>query len=134
MRKRLFLGILTLLLMFTACDDKKITTVYSTGCIGFTSSYTTESKWQDLDEYMDKTVDSYNKTITFESETISENDNKAASFVETQMTKVDKDKVSSFIKGNDTYIYGIRKANANGSYTVVKAYKFDKDGCEEYKD
>lgn len=133
MKKGIYLVILTISVLLFSCGKKEITTQYSIGCLGFSTSYLSDSQWQQLEDYL-TSVASYNKVINFESKTISENDKKAADFFATQMESIDAGKVCSYIEEPDYFIYGIRTLNSDGSYRIIKAVKFDSESHEDYKE
>lgn len=135
MKKKILLGILSVVFLLTACkEDKMIVTIYTTGCIGYSTSAESHTQWHEIDLYMGEHIDSYNKEINFESPTVAENDTKAIKFIEDQMKKIDEGKVCSYIDTPDQYIYGIKKRKVDGSYKVVKAYRFESGGVSEYID
>ena len=134
MRKIFFLCLVAFAFLLTSCNDKLMTGFYITGCVGYTSSSASTTEWQEIDNYMSARVESYNQNVSFEGKSVVEIDKMAADFVEIQISKIDKEYVSSLIKSNDTYIYGISRRKSGGGVSVVKAYVFDKDGCTEYKE
>lgn len=133
MKKGIYLVILTISILLFSCGKKEITTQYSIGCIGFSTSQLSDSQWQQLEDYLNSVV-SYNKVINFESKSISENDKKAADYFATQMESIDAEKLCSYIVEPDYFIYGIRTLNSNGSYRIIKAVKFYSESYEDYSE
>ena len=73
----------------------------------------------------------FNKLVTFENKTVTENDAEALAYFDKQMEKVDTAYVCTLLTGEDYYIYGIATLDQNNNYRYIKAIKFMKDGAEE---
>ena len=65
MKKAIFMAVVSLALVFTACKDKKVTTQYTIGNLGYQSGSVQGSQWTELQDYFGKTVE-YNKIVDFE--------------------------------------------------------------------
>lgn len=116
-------------LLLGACKDKLVSTTYTIGCLGFQySAVNPSSEWQAIEDYMSSKV-TYNKLVTFDNKTVTENDAEASAYFDMQMAKVDTAYVCSLLKEDDYYIYGIATQNSDGSYRNIKAMKFSEDGA-----
>lgn len=128
MKKVVIAAVVCMSLLLGACKDKLVSTTYTIGCLGYQSAAVNPSDWQAIEDYMSSEV-VYNKLITFENKTVTENDAEARSYFDSQMSKVDTAYVCSLMTGNDYYIYGIASQNSDGSYRYIKAMRFTKDGA-----
>lgn len=112
-----------------ACKDKMVSTTYTIGCLGYQySAVNPSSDWQAIQDYMSSNV-TFNKLVTYENKTVTENDAEASAYFDSQMAKVDTAYVCSLLEENDYYVYGIATQNADGSYRYVKAMKFSENGA-----
>jgi major membrane immunogen (membrane-anchored lipoprotein) len=128
MKKVVIAVVVCMSLLLGACKDKLVSTTYTIGCLGYQYGAVNPSDWQAIEDYMSSTV-TYNKLVTFENKTVTENDAEAKAYFDTQMAKVDTEYVCSLMMGNDYYIYGIATQNTDGSYRYVKAMKFSENGA-----
>ncbi|MCR4878574.1 MAG: hypothetical protein K5901_04600 [Bacteroidales bacterium] len=133
MKKAIFMVVVSLALVFTACKDKKVTTQYTIGNLGYQSGSVQGSQWTELQDYFGKTVE-YNKIVEFEGKSLAENDAQAREFCQKEIEKIDTAYVCSLLVSSDFFIYGIATLNASGEYRIVKALKFSEDGTEEVSD
>lgn len=129
MKKVVFAVVVCLSLMLSACKHK-VETTYTIGCLGFQYTNIEDSDWQAIDEYLKANVD-YNKQVTFEGVSLSENDAQARSYFYEQESKLDEEYICSKLKGMDFYIYGIATLNADGSYRNVAGKKFTAIGSQD---
>jgi hypothetical protein len=130
MKKIVFVAIAVVALFLGGCKDKKITTQYTIGCLGYQYGASGESDWEAVDPYFQSHVD-YNKIVEFEGKTTAENDAQAVKYFDEQMTKIDTAYVCSMFSGSDYFIYGIATLYASGNYRFVKAMKFQEGGAVE---
>jgi hypothetical protein len=131
MRKFVFAAIICLSVVLGACKHN-VTTEYTIGCLGYQYGSVEGSDWQDLEDYF-KTHVEFNKVVTFEGNSLAENDKQARELYDEQMSKIDAEYVCTLLNGTDYYIYGIATLNAGGDYRYVKAMKFEAQGAEELK-
>ena len=129
MKKVVIAVIVCMSLFLGACKDKMVSTTYTIGCLETQYGSVTASEWQSIEDYFSANV-AFNKLVTFENKTASENDAEARAYCERQIVKLDTAYVCSLIAGTeiDYYIYGIETLNADGSSRYIKAIKFNKDG------
>lgn len=130
MKKIVFVAIAVAALCLGGCKDKKITTQYTIGCLGYQFGSPDESNWEAVDLYFQSHVD-YNKIVEFEGISLAENDAQARAYYDEQMVKVDTAYVCSMLTGSDYFIYGIATLNASGDYRYIKAMKFQEGGAVE---
>jgi major membrane immunogen (membrane-anchored lipoprotein) len=128
MKKVVIAVVVCMSLLLGACKDKLVSTTYTIGCLGYQYGAVNPSDWQAIEDYMSSNV-TYNKLVTFENKTVTENDAEASAYFDTQMAKVDTAYVCSLMEGNDYYIYGIATQNTDGSYRYIKAMKFSENGA-----
>lgn len=133
MKKAIFMAIVSLALVFTACKDKTVSTQYTIGCLGYQSGMMEDTEWEALENYFSTHVD-YNKHVVFEGKSLAENDAQAKALYESQAEKLDKEYVCSLIGGGDYFIYGIATVNADGGYRIIKAMRFQESGTMEVED
>lgn len=129
MKKALCMVLMALAVVLPACKDK-VTTQYTIGCLGVQSNAMSDSQWGELEDYFQSTVE-YNKLVSFEGGSLSENDAQARKFYAEQMEKVDTAYVCSLMSGSDYFIYGIATLTANSGYRFVQAVKFEHSGVSE---
>lgn len=127
MKKIVFVAIAVVALCLGGCKDKKITTQYTLGCLGYQYGSVEGSSWEDIESYFKSQVD-YNKIVEFEGLSVAENDAQAIAYFDEQMAKIDTAYVCAMFSGSDYLIYGIATLYASGAYRFVKAIKFQKDG------
>jgi predicted aldo/keto reductase-like oxidoreductase len=132
MKKIVFAAIIFLSVVLGACKHN-VSTQYTIGCLGYQYGTVEESDWQALEDYF-KTHVEFNKVVTFEGNSLAENDKQARELFDEQMAKIDADYVCTLLGGTDYYIYGIATLNAGGDYRYVKAMKFAPDGATEVTD
>ena len=113
-----------------ACKEKTVITRYSIGCIGFHANSIDPTDWTTLENYFSSTV-AFNKKVTFENSSEAENDWEAKNLYNEQIKKLDTAYVCSLLKEPDYYIYGIYTVNADGSYRILGAIRFDHNGTSE---
>ena len=133
MKKAIFLAVVSLALIFTACKDKTVTTQYTIGNLGFQSGSVEGSQWEELQTYFQTNVE-YNKVVEFEGKSLAENDAQARDLYQKQIEKIDDAYVCSLLQSTDYFIYGIATLTASGVYRIIKAIKFSADGTEEVTD
>lgn len=127
MKKLVIVAIALLSLCLAGCNDKKVNTQYTIGCLGYQYGSIQGSDWEELESYFSSHVD-YNKVISFESKSLAENDAKAKQHFEEQLKKIDTAYVCSLIKSTDYIDYGIATLNINGSYRNLKVVRFQESG------
>ncbi len=128
MRKVLTICLLLSVIFLSGCKKESVTSYYSIGCVGYVSG-TGDSDWEGFKDYMSSIV-AYNVIIDFTGESVDENDGKAASFYNEQVSKIDTDKACSYVKGNDKIQYGIVKKNAQDESVLLKSITFTAHGVE----
>lgn len=129
MKKVIIAVVVCMSLFMGACKDKLVSTTYTIGCLGYQySAVNPPSDLQAIEDYMFSTV-TYNKLVTFENKTVTENDAEASAYFDMQMAKVDTAYVCSLMAGNDYYIYGIATQNTDGTLRYIKAMKFSENGA-----
>jgi len=130
MKKVVFIAIVCLSVVLGACKHS-ITTQYTIGCLGYQYNTDGETDWSAVESYFQSQV-AYNQIVTYENETLPENDAEALQFYNGQIAKLDTAYVCSMIKGTDYIIYGIATLDADGtSYRILKSLKFQASGVEE---
>lgn len=129
--KRVVIAIIVCTSLFLiSCKEKTITTNYSIGCIGFQSGSVDGTDWSAVESYFSSHV-AYNKTVSFEGNSQSENDAQALKYYNDQIEKLDTAYVCSLINGSDYFIYGIQTLAADGTYKVIGALQFQHEGTSE---
>jgi hypothetical protein len=131
MRKVVYAFVVCLTLVLGACKNK-VTTDYTIGCLGYQIGSLEGSDWTAIENYFKSTVE-FNKIVSFESNSLSQNDALARDYFDTEMAKVDQEYVCSLLKESDYYVYGIATLNAGGEYRIVKAVKFMNSGTSPYE-
>ncbi len=114
-------------LFLISCKEKTITTKYSIGCIGYQSGSIEGTDWTLLESYLSSQV-AYNKTVTFEGKSHTENDAQALQYYNEQIEKLNTEYICSLIKGTDYLIYGIQTLDTEGAYKVIGAIQFQHEG------
>lgn len=127
MKKIIVVALAFLSLCLVSCKDKTITTQYTIGCLGFQYGSAQGSDWEDLESYFSSHVD-YNKLISFESTSLTENDAKAKQHFDEQLKKLDTVHVCSLLHGADYFNYGIATRDANGNFRSIKTVQFTGNG------
>jgi len=130
MKKVLFAIVVCLSMVLTGCKDKTISTTYTIGCLEYQYGSVQGSEWNALQTYFENNV-TYNKIVTFENKTLSENDAEAVQLYRGQVAKLDKEYVCSLLSDTDFFVYGIAKRNADGTYTRLGAIRFSENGAVE---
>ena len=130
MKKAIFMAVVSLALIFTACKDKTVTTQYTIGNLGYQSGSVGDSQWEELQTYFRANVE-YNKLVEFEGKSLAENDAQARDLYQKQIEKIDDAYVCSLLQSTDYFIYGIATLTASGEYRIIKAKKFTVGGTEE---
>ena len=130
MKKIVFVAIAVFALCLGGCKDKKVTTQYTIGCLGYQLGTDSESELLELQEYFQSNVE-YNKIVSFEGISLAENDAQAREFFDEQMAKINTEYVCTLLSGSDFFIYGIATLNAGGDYRYIKAIKFQENGAFE---
>lgn len=133
MKKVVIAVIVCMSIFLGACKDKMVSTTYTIGCLGYQYGSVTPSDWQAIEDYFSSNV-AFNKLVTFENKTATENDAEALAYFEKQMEKVDEAYVCGLLQGDDYYIYGIATKNTDDTYRYIKAVKFLKEGVVEVKE
>jgi len=129
MKKVVFIAIVCLSVVLGACKHV-VTTEYTIGCLSFTAASLEGSEWQTIESYFQSNVE-YNKLVSFDGNSLAENDAQARQLYNEQIQKIDADSVCSLLIGADDYTYGIATKNASGNYRIIKAMKFTANGATE---
>lgn len=133
MKKVVIAVIVCMSLFLGACKEKMVSTTYTIGCLGYQMGSVTPSDWVAIEDYFSSNV-AFNKLVTYENKTTTENDAEALAYFNKQMEKVDVDYVCELLNEEDYYIYGIATLDQNDNYRYIKALKFKKEGVEEVKE
>lgn len=128
MRKVVFAFVICLSVVLGACKHT-VVTEYTIGCLSTQMGSIEGSNWDGITNYFNENVE-YNKIVSFEGNSVSENDTQAKQFFEKQMEKVDQEYVCSMLNEPDYIIYGIKTINADGTYRTIAATKFTASGAE----
>lgn len=128
MKKIFSICLIFCLIALTGCKKETVTTVYTVGCVAFSSGNNT-SDWARFERYM-KSVVTYNNSISYTHETADENDAEAIKYYDEQIAKINPDSACKYIHNGDYLIYGVAK-NTDSIY-VLKAKKFTASGMFDY--
>ncbi len=128
MKKVVIAVVVCMSIFLGACKDKLVSTTYTIGCLECQYGAVDPSDFQAIEEYMSSRV-TYNKLITFENKTVTENDAEASAYFDAQMAKVDTAYICSLMSESDYYVYGIATQNSDGTLRYIKAMKFTEDGA-----
>ena len=128
MKKVVIAVVVCMSILLGACKDKLVSTTYTIGCLEYQYGAVDPSDFQAIEEYMSSRV-TYNKLITFENKTVTENDAEASAYFDAQMAKVDTAYICSLMSESDYYVYGIATQNSDGTLRYIKAMKFTEDGA-----
>ena len=132
MKKIVFVAITFLALCLAGCNDKKVTTQYTIGCLGYQYGSIQGSDWEELEAYFKSHV-AFNELVTYEGKSLAENDAQARQYFDEQMSKIDPEYICSLLHSSDFFIYGIATINAGGSYRIIKAMQVQENGMHETK-
>lgn len=133
MKKIILAVVVCMAVVLGGCKEKLVSTTYRIGCLDFQYSASNVSGILAIEEYLKANVE-FNKLVTFEGHTQSENDAQAIALYENQIAKVDKDFVCSQLHEAEYYVYGIGTKSADGEYHTLKGTKFTSTGVEEVQD
>ena len=134
MRKIVFVAIVCLSVVLGACKHS-VTTQYTIGCLGYQYGNLNPngSDWTEHESYLKSNV-KYNQLVSFEGNSLSENDKQARQLFNEQWAKIDTAYVCGLLFGSDYFIYGIATLNAGGDYRRIEAKKFTHNGVEDVAD